>query len=136
MHDSGSGDRPVRRGGRKKGSGKRADASAPWSLRAVQALADGSRWSIVNYLSTHESTVGQVATELGLSVACTSKHLSILKESELVLSLRRGREVVCRVAPPGSRGGELLEAAGIVGPPARDAARSTSRLASAAPELA
>ena len=101
-----------RRGGRRKGSGKRADASAPWPLRAVQALADGSRWSIIQYLSTNEAAIGQVARELGLSVACTSKHMSILKESELVQTARRGREVVCRLAIAGTRAGDLLGAVG------------------------
>ena len=128
-----------RRGGRRKGSGKRADASAPWPLRAVQALADGSRWSIIQYLSTNEAAIGQVARELGLSVACTSKHMSILKESELVQTARRGREVVCRLAIAGTPAGDLLEAVGVSGlkrggdtvAPASAQARSSSP----APEL-
>ena len=104
----------VRRGGRRKGSGKRADGSAPWPLRAVQALADGSRWSIVQYLSQHEATVSAVARELGLSVACTSKHLSILHESGLIEIQRAGREARCRLASGDeSRAIDLLAALGI-----------------------
>jgi hypothetical protein len=89
----------VRRGGRRKGSGKRADGTAPWALRAIQALSDGSRWAIVQYLSEHEATVGSIARQQGLSVACTSKHLSILSE--------------CRLARAGSEASDLLAALGI-----------------------
>jgi DNA-binding transcriptional ArsR family regulator len=112
MREQGVAPDSTRRGGRRKGSGKRADASAPWAQRAVQALADGSRWSIIHYLSTHEATVGAIAATLGLSVACASKHLSILKAAELVVSTKHGREVLCRIADPGSRAGELLRAVG------------------------
>ena len=103
----------VRRGGRRKGSGKRADASAPWELRAIQALADGSRWSIVQYVSEHESTVGAVARSLGLSVACTSRHLSILREAGLIEILRTGREGRCRLAAVGTDAADLMQALGI-----------------------
>jgi hypothetical protein len=103
-----------RRGGRRKGSGKRADASAPWSLRAIQAMADGTRWSMIRYLSTCDATVGQIAGELGRSVACTSKHLSILNEVGVVTTTRRGRAVVCHLAEPGSQAGDLLRVLGFV----------------------
>jgi DNA-binding transcriptional ArsR family regulator len=139
---------PQRRGGRRKGSGKRADASAPWPLRAIQALADGSRWSIVQYLSEHEGTVGGIARSLGLSVACTSKHLSILREAGLVEVRRQGREARCRLAASGSDGDALFRVLGLVDgvgrPASREAAvvegtggtwRPASDLASAAPEL-
>lgn len=103
----------ARRGGRRKGSGKRADATAPWELRAIQALADGSRWSIVQYVSKQEVTVGAVARGLGLSVACTSRHLSILREAGLIEIRRTGREGRCRLASLGSEAAGLLRALGI-----------------------
>ena len=104
---------PRGRGGRRKGSGKRAAGDAPWELRAIQALADASRWDIVHLLSIHEDTVGEVARRVGLSIACTSRHMSILIESELVESRRAGRTTRCRLAVPGSRAGGLLHALGI-----------------------
>lgn len=103
----------ARRGGRRKGSGKRADTSAPWELRAIQALADGSRWSIVQYVSEQEATVGAVARGLGLSVACTSRHLSILREAGLIEILRTGREGRCRLAAFGTEAAGLMRALGI-----------------------
>ena len=139
MGESGGVAGPRRRGGRRKGSGKRADASAPWALRAVQALADGSRWAIINQVSTHESTVGEIARQVGLSVACTSKHISILKDVGLLFSAKNGREVVCRLAAPGTPGGEMLEAVGIAGQASAGDSTEPSlvqaRLAESAPEL-
>lgn len=79
----------------------------------MQALADPSRWSIVQYLSNTEATIGALASALGLSVACMSRHVSILREAELVRVERRGREVACRLAIPGSTAGRLLRELGI-----------------------
>ena len=121
---------PSRRGGRRKGSGKRADATAPWEQRAVQALADGSRWSIVRYISEHPSNIGGLARALGLSVACTSKHVAILREARLIEVERRGREALCRLIPTGTPGADLLRAVGIEAKTAGDPglARSTSAI--------
>jgi len=136
---------PGRRGGRRKGSGKRADATAPWPLRAIQALADGSRWSIIQYVSDHEATVGTIARGLSLSVACTSKHLSILREAGLIDVRRQGRESICAPAAPGSEGADLLRVLGVrIAVTARAADDAVApdetwsrhdRLAAAAPEL-
>lgn len=144
MRADAEGATPGRRGGRRKGSGKRADASAPWPLRAIQALADGSRWSIIQYVSEHEATVGTIARGLALSVACTSKHLSILREAGLIEVRRQGRESICAPAGPGSEGAALLRVLGVriaetgrpVDTAAPDAAWSRpDRLGAAAPEL-
>ena len=104
---------PRARGGRRKGSGKRAESDAPWEFRAVQALADPSRWQIVRLLAIHEDTVSEVARRVSLSVACTSRHMSILIESEIVESRRDGRMTRCRLASPGTRAASLLAALGI-----------------------
>ena len=131
---------PARRGGRRKGSGKRADASAPWALRAIQALSDGSRWTIVQYVSEREATVGSIARGLGLSMACTSKHLSILREADLIEIRREGREARCRLAAPQSRAGQLLRGLGIddrsePAPSSPGADRRNRNRTSPAPEL-
>lgn len=104
--------RRSRQGGRRKGSGKRADASAPWELRAVQALADASRWSMVRYVSESPATIGGIAQAIGLSVACTSKHVSILREASVFEVERRGREAICRIATGESEVGGLLRTLG------------------------
>ena len=103
---------PRVRGGRRKGSGKRADADAPWELRAIQALADPSRWRITRFLTTTEASVSEIAREVGLSVACTSRHISILIESNLIESRREGRSTRCRAAVLDARGRTLLDTLG------------------------
>jgi DNA-binding transcriptional ArsR family regulator len=125
--DRGRGVAETRRGGRRKGSGKRADATAPWALRAIQALSEGSRWSIVRYLSQDEWTVGAIARGLGLSVACTSKHLSILSEAGLVDLRRVGRETHCRLVPEGTEGADLLRLLGLAASAAEPAAAGPRR---------
>ena len=104
---------PRGKGGRRKGSGKRAPSGATWELRAVQALADVSRWEIVRLLSIHEDSVGEVARRVGLSIATTSRHISILIESEIVVARKDGRSTRCRLAAAETRAGGLLRALGI-----------------------
>lgn len=125
------------KGGRRKGSGRRADRDAPWELRAVQALADASRWEMVRLLSIHEDTVGEIARRTGLSIACTSRHLSILIESEVVVSHRSGRTTRCRLASRGSRAGGLLRALGVevLGGLLSGPESASARRSDAAPEL-
>lgn len=95
---------PVRgRPGRRKGSGKRAGAESEWGLRAVQALADPSRWRIVRELSNGASTLGDLAARVDLSPACTSHHVTILREAELVTTTRDARSTRCALTTePGS----------------------------------
>jgi len=97
------------RPGRRKGSGKRAGADGAWGLRAVQALADPSRWRIIRELAAGSRTLGDLATRVGLSAACTSHHVSILKETELVLTSRDARTLVCSLARTPGRAGDLLD---------------------------
>jgi DNA-binding transcriptional ArsR family regulator len=96
------------RPGRRKGSGKRAGAEGAWGQRAVQALADPSRWRIVFELEQGARPLGELASRIGLSAACTSHHISILKEAELVETRRVARSIVCSVPSPASRAGALL----------------------------
>lgn len=133
MADGGGTGGPARRGGRRKGSGRRADPSAPWELRAVQALADGSRWSIVRYVCDGEATVGAIARGLALSVACTSKHLSILQQAGLVEIRRSGRQAWCRLAGGDLEAAALLRSLGFGGPSTPHPSSRPSR--GAAPEL-
>ncbi len=101
------------RGGRRPGSGRRADPASPWELRAVQALADPSRWTIVQQLSKREASVGELAREIGVSAANMSHHISILIDAELVQTRRAGRQVVARLAGAPGRAAALLRSLGI-----------------------
>ena len=86
------------RGGRRPGSGRRADPASPWELRAVQALADPTRWLMVHQLSKHEASIGEIAQAMGLSAANTSHHVSILIDAEVVQVRRSGRRTLARLA--------------------------------------
>ena len=100
---------PVKgRRGRRMGSGKRAGSGADWGLRALQALADPSRWRIVQELALAPRTMGELATRIDLSAACTTHHISILKEMNLIESFREARQVRCSLATGSSRAARLL----------------------------
>jgi len=96
------------RPGRRMGSGKRAGSDADWGLRALQALADPSRWRIVQELAAAPRTMGELADRIDLSAACTTHHISILKEMEFVVSSREARQVRCSLATGSSRSARLL----------------------------
>ena len=96
------------RPGRRMGSGKRAGSDAEWGLRALQALADPSRWRIVQELAAAPRTMGELADRIDLSAACTTHHISILKEMDFVESRREARQVRCSLATGSSRAARLL----------------------------
>jgi len=97
--------------GRKKGSGARAGSGAPWGFRVIQALADPSRWRLVELLAAEERTVGELAGALGLSLPCTSHHISILKEVGVMVVRREGHTTCCRLAAEDTAAGKFVRAA-------------------------
>jgi DNA-binding transcriptional ArsR family regulator len=97
--------------GRRKGSGARAGIDAPLGLRVVQALADPSRWRAVELLRPEGQTVSELARALGLSLPCTSHHVSILKEVGVLTMLREGKSMRCRLAAAGTPVGDLVRTA-------------------------
>lgn len=103
------------RPGRRMGSGKRAGSEGAWGQRAVQALADPSRWRIVHELGLGPRSLGDLANRVGLSAACMSHHISILKEAELVVVRREARRTWCSIPETDSRAGDLLKVLAIEG---------------------
>jgi len=97
--------------GRKKGSGARAGSGAPWGFRIIQALADPSRWRLVELLAADERTVGELAAALGLSLPCTSHHVSILKEVDVIIVRREGHTTCCRLAEADTVAGRFVRTA-------------------------
>lgn len=95
--------------GRRKGSGKRAGSDAAWGLRAVQSLADPSRYRIVVELAAGPRSLGDLARRVELSAPCASHHISILKEMEFIETTRNGRMVSCALVRGGSRAARLLD---------------------------
>ena len=65
-----------------------------------QALASGRRVEIVDVLANGERTVEELARQVAMSVANTSRHLQVLKEAGLVTATRDGTRVRYRLAAP------------------------------------
>ena len=64
------------------------------------ALASGRRAEIIDVLANGERTVEQLSRQVALSVANTSQHLQVLKETGLVASTRDGNRIRYRLASP------------------------------------
>lgn len=68
---------------------RRFDALQP----RLRALADPSRFRILNLLRAGGRCVGEVAESVGLSQSCTTRHLQVLVRAGLVRREPRGRQV-------------------------------------------
>ena len=68
--------------------------------RVAQALASGRRVEIVDVLANGERSVEELARQVAMSVANTSRHLQVLKEAGLVAATRDGTRVRYRLAAP------------------------------------
>jgi ArsR family transcriptional regulator len=56
----------------------------------LKAIADESRFRIVNLLLTNDLCVGALARRLGISNAAVSQHLQVLRKAGLVTGEKRG----------------------------------------------
>lgn len=65
-----------------------------------QALSDAKRLRILYALASQERSVGDLASELGVSIANVSQHLGVLRSRGLVDSRREGTSVHYRLAYP------------------------------------
>ncbi len=68
--------------------------------KVAQALASGRRVEIVDVLANGERPVEELARQVAMSVANTSRHLQVLKEAGLVAATRDGTRVRYRLASP------------------------------------
>lgn len=64
-----------------------------------QALADPTRRSIVERLSSGQASVSELARPYGMSLAAVVQHLAVLERSGLVRSEKIGRVRTCRIEP-------------------------------------
>jgi ArsR family transcriptional regulator, arsenate/arsenite/antimonite-responsive transcriptional repressor len=60
----------------------------------MHALADPTRQKILELLKKKDLTAGEIARNFNITLPSLSHHLSVLKQSELVTSQRRGQELV------------------------------------------
>ena len=80
-------------------------------LDRMMALAEPSRWSIVQLLGGEPHTVGQLAQATGLSLAVTSRHVQRLRRVGIVVGERRGKRLICTRSGPDTTIGRWLDAA-------------------------
>jgi DNA-binding transcriptional ArsR family regulator len=79
------------------------------SSRTILAcLGDSSRFRIVLSLMEHERCVTELASEIGLSQSCTTRHLQYLEREGLVRGDRQGKRVMFRLRSDRARVRELM----------------------------
>lgn len=76
------------------------DAVFAQFARVAAAFASPRRIEIIDVLAQGERSVEALASETGLSIANTSRHLQVLKTSSLVAARREGLKVIYRLADP------------------------------------
>lgn len=64
-----------------------------------QAIADPVRRDIIKLLAQQTLTVNAVAEKFEVSRPAISKHLKILKECEIIVINKQGRERFCQIQP-------------------------------------
>jgi len=64
-----------------------------------QALADPSRRSMIERLTRGSATVSELAAPLDMSMPAVMQHLSVLEQSGLVRSSKKGRVRSCALEP-------------------------------------
>ena len=68
--------------------------------KIFKALAHPTRLFIVNELSRQEKCVGELTQMIGDDISTVSKHLSILRNAEVVVCEKRGGRVFCTLRFP------------------------------------
>ena len=62
-----------------------------------KALSDQTRREILRLLERHPRSVGEIVDNFQLSQPTISRHLSVLREADLVIDQRRGQHVIYRL---------------------------------------
>lgn len=68
--------------------------------RICQALSSPKRLEVLNLLRDGERSVGELASEMSISVTNLSQHLAILREKGMVKTRRDGVNIYYRMANP------------------------------------
>jgi ArsR family transcriptional regulator, arsenate/arsenite/antimonite-responsive transcriptional repressor len=65
--------------------------------KVFKALSDCTRMEILRLLEGQQRTVGEIVCNFSLSQPTISRHLSVLKEADLVVDQRHGQNVIYRL---------------------------------------
>ena len=61
--------------------------------KTMKALADPTRREILNLLKAGRRSAGEIAEQFAISGAAVSRHLSVLKEADLIRDSREGKYI-------------------------------------------
>lgn len=61
--------------------------------QTLKALADPTRREILNLLKTGKRSAGEIAEQFDISAAAISRHLSVLKDADLISDTRDGKYI-------------------------------------------
>ena len=64
------------------------------TTKVFKALSDGTRQQILHLLEGKQRSVGEIVGQFSLSQPTISRHLSVLKEADLVVDRRQGQNVI------------------------------------------
>lgn len=62
--------------------------------KTLRALADPVRRDILNLLKAGRLTAGQIGEHFDITAAAVSRHLSVLKEADLIRDERQGKFII------------------------------------------
>ena len=66
----------------------------------LQALADPTRREILNLLKQSRMSAGEISNHFSISGAAVSRHLSVLKEADLIRDEREGKYIYYELNAP------------------------------------
>ena len=61
--------------------------------QTLKALADPTRREILNLLKSGKRSAGEIADQFDITAAAVSRHLSVLKEADLIEDTREGKYI-------------------------------------------
>lgn len=62
--------------------------------QTLKALADPTRREILNLLKDGKRSAGEISEQFDISAAAVSRHLSVLKDADLVTDTREGKFIL------------------------------------------
>ena len=61
--------------------------------QTLKALSDPTRREILNLLKSGKQSAGQISDHFDITAAAISRHLSVLKEADLIVDTREGKYI-------------------------------------------
>jgi DNA-binding transcriptional ArsR family regulator len=90
---------------KKSDAGKFSDEQIKTIVSAMEVAKDGTRVRILAFVEDGEKFVGEIADYLGMSQPSVSHHLSVLRHSGMIESVRTGKN---NFYSPTNRGRTLI----------------------------